>query len=66
MALGGDDMANIEKLEKDVYDIKLFLLTLDNILRQSGAYKDAKFNELNFITQKINQWDSELYGEGDD
>lgn len=59
-------MADIEKLEKDVYDIKLFLLTLDNILRQSDAYKDAKFNELNSITTTINQWESELYGEGDD
>ena len=59
-------MANIEKLEKDVYDIKLFLLTLDNILRQSDVYKDAKFNELNSITKTVNQWESEIYGEGDD
>lgn len=59
-------MVNIEKIEKDIYDIKLFLMLLDNTLRTSGAYKDAKFSELNSITNTINQWESEICDEGDD
>lgn len=56
-------MADIERLESDIHDIKLFLLTLDDVLRKSDAYKDANFVDINFLTEKVNKWDRDIYGE---